>query len=162
MLLTFAFFKENSAISLEECVLVFKVFTTATRKLRVKPHYTTFHSLTVDLDDPQSLYQPHEGRQAEEDPHLVLSRLPQRQRQENDGVHRQRRHAQQPSTGVTGQPAENGCGEHGGQSPAGHDVADHVYSEGAADVGLWDRRAIGQIVSMVSFVLFSFFFFFFF
>ena len=36
MLLTSAFSKENSAVSLEEWVLVFKVFTTATRKLRVK------------------------------------------------------------------------------------------------------------------------------
>ena len=36
MLLTSAFSKENSAIYLEEWVLVFKVFTTATRKLRVK------------------------------------------------------------------------------------------------------------------------------
>ena len=35
MLLTSAFLKENSAISLEECVLVFTVFTTATRKLKV-------------------------------------------------------------------------------------------------------------------------------
>ena len=35
MLLTSAFLKDNSAISLEEWVLVFKVFTTATRKLRI-------------------------------------------------------------------------------------------------------------------------------
>ena len=35
MLLTSAFLKENSAISFEECVLMFKVFTTATRRLRV-------------------------------------------------------------------------------------------------------------------------------
>ena len=33
MLLTSAFSKENSAISLEESVLVFRVFTTATRNL---------------------------------------------------------------------------------------------------------------------------------
>ena len=32
MLLTFDFPKENFAISFEECVLVLKVFTTATRK----------------------------------------------------------------------------------------------------------------------------------
>ena len=38
MLLTSAFSKENSAISLEEWVLVLKVFTTATRRLRVKAH----------------------------------------------------------------------------------------------------------------------------
>ena len=37
MLLTTAFSKENSAITLEVWVLVFKVFTTATRKLRVNP-----------------------------------------------------------------------------------------------------------------------------
>ena len=36
MLSTSGFSKENSAISLEECVLVLKVFTTATRKFRVK------------------------------------------------------------------------------------------------------------------------------
>ena len=36
MLLTSAFLKENSAISLEEWVLVFKVSTTAIRRLRVK------------------------------------------------------------------------------------------------------------------------------
>ena len=36
MLLTSAVLKQNSAISLEEWVLVFKVFTTTTRKLRVK------------------------------------------------------------------------------------------------------------------------------
>ena len=36
MLLTSAFSKENSAVSLEEWVLVFKVFTTATRKIRDK------------------------------------------------------------------------------------------------------------------------------
>ena len=36
MLLISAFSKENSAISLEEFVLVFTVFTTATRTLRVK------------------------------------------------------------------------------------------------------------------------------
>ena len=36
MLLTSAFSKQNSAISLEEWVLVLKLFTTATRKLRVK------------------------------------------------------------------------------------------------------------------------------
>ena len=36
MLLTSAFLKENSAISLEEWVLVFKLFTTDTRNLRVK------------------------------------------------------------------------------------------------------------------------------
>ena len=36
MLLTPAVLKQNSAISLEEWVLVFKVFTTATRQLRVK------------------------------------------------------------------------------------------------------------------------------
>ena len=36
MLLTSAFSKEYFAISLEECVLVLKVFTTAARKLRVK------------------------------------------------------------------------------------------------------------------------------
>ena len=35
-LLTSVFLKENSAISLVECVLVFKVFTTATRKLTVR------------------------------------------------------------------------------------------------------------------------------
>ena len=35
MLLTSAFSKQNSAISLEEWVLVFTVFTTATRRLRV-------------------------------------------------------------------------------------------------------------------------------
>ena len=35
MLLTSAFSKQNSAISLEEWVLVFKVFTTDTRQLRV-------------------------------------------------------------------------------------------------------------------------------
>ena len=35
-LLTSAFLKENSAITIEECVLMFKVFTTATRKLEVK------------------------------------------------------------------------------------------------------------------------------
>ena len=35
MLLPSAFSKENSAISLDEWVLVFKVFTTASRKLRV-------------------------------------------------------------------------------------------------------------------------------
>ena len=35
MLLTSAFLKENSAVSLEECVLVFKMFTTATWKSRV-------------------------------------------------------------------------------------------------------------------------------
>ena len=37
MLLTSAFSKENSVISLEEWVSVFKVPTTATRKLRVNP-----------------------------------------------------------------------------------------------------------------------------
>ena len=36
MLLTPAFWKENAVISLEERVLVFKVFTTATRESRVK------------------------------------------------------------------------------------------------------------------------------
>ena len=36
MFLTSAFSKGNSAISLGEWVLVLKVFTTATRKLRVK------------------------------------------------------------------------------------------------------------------------------
>ena len=36
------FSKENSAISLEEWVLVFKVLTTATRKLRVKIQETFF------------------------------------------------------------------------------------------------------------------------
>ena len=36
MLLTSTFSKENSAISLEEWVLVFKAFTTATRELRDK------------------------------------------------------------------------------------------------------------------------------
>ena len=36
MLLVSAFSKENSPISLKEWVLVFKVFTTATRKLGVK------------------------------------------------------------------------------------------------------------------------------
>ena len=36
MLLTSSFSKQNSAISLEEWVLVFILFTTATRKLRVK------------------------------------------------------------------------------------------------------------------------------
>ena len=48
MLLTYAFSKENSAISLEEWVLVFKVFTTATRRLRVKDKVTdfTFHVFT--------------------------------------------------------------------------------------------------------------------
>ena len=35
-LLTSAFLKENSAISLEECVLVFQVFTTAVRRSRVE------------------------------------------------------------------------------------------------------------------------------
>ena len=35
MLLKCAFFKQNSAISLEECVWVFTVLTTATRKLRI-------------------------------------------------------------------------------------------------------------------------------
>ena len=35
MLVTSAFLKQNSAISLEESVLVFILFTTATRKLRV-------------------------------------------------------------------------------------------------------------------------------
>ena len=38
MLFTCAFSKQNSVISLEECVLVFKVFTTATRKLKVKEY----------------------------------------------------------------------------------------------------------------------------
>ena len=36
MLLPSAFSKQISTVSLEECVLVFKVCTTATRKLRVK------------------------------------------------------------------------------------------------------------------------------
>ena len=36
MLLTCAFLKQNSAISLKKCVMVFKVFTTATRMLGVK------------------------------------------------------------------------------------------------------------------------------
>ena len=36
MLLTSTFSKENSTFSLDECVLLFKVFTTAARKLRVK------------------------------------------------------------------------------------------------------------------------------
>ena len=36
MLLASAFLKENSAFSLEECVLVLKVFTTATRKLTMQ------------------------------------------------------------------------------------------------------------------------------
>ena len=36
MLSTSALLKSNSAISAEECVLLLKVFTTATRKLRVK------------------------------------------------------------------------------------------------------------------------------
>ena len=36
MLLTSAFSKENSAVSIEECVLMSKVFITATRNLRVK------------------------------------------------------------------------------------------------------------------------------
>ena len=35
MLLTSIFSKQNSAISLKKCVLVFKVFTTATRMLKV-------------------------------------------------------------------------------------------------------------------------------
>ena len=34
MLLTSAFSKENPAISLDECVVVYKVFTTATRKVK--------------------------------------------------------------------------------------------------------------------------------
>ena len=41
MLLTSAFLKEISAVSLEEWVLVFKVFTTATNKLRVNVLYHT-------------------------------------------------------------------------------------------------------------------------
>ena len=36
MLLTSAFWKQNSVISLEEWVLVLKLFTTATMKLKVK------------------------------------------------------------------------------------------------------------------------------
>ena len=36
MLLTSAFSKQNSAISLKECVSVFEMFNTATRKLRVR------------------------------------------------------------------------------------------------------------------------------
>ena len=39
MLLTSAIWKENSAISLEEWVLVLKVFTTAIRKLRVNQNH---------------------------------------------------------------------------------------------------------------------------
>ena len=47
MPLTSAFSKENSVISLEEWVLVFKVFTTATRKLRV--NRDCFASLRLSL-----------------------------------------------------------------------------------------------------------------
>ena len=55
MLLTSAFSKENSAISLEEWVLVFKVFTLATRKLRVnledkEPHLDEFIQNTLNVD----------------------------------------------------------------------------------------------------------------
>ena len=38
MLLTSAFSRKNSVISFEEWALVFKLFTTATRKLRVNPY----------------------------------------------------------------------------------------------------------------------------
>ena len=44
MLLTSVILKQNSAISLEECVLVFKVFTTATRKLGVSGFVLVFFS----------------------------------------------------------------------------------------------------------------------
>ena len=52
MLLTSAFSKQNSVISLEEWVLVFKLFTTTIRKLRVKLpvvdlHVVTAHTPTV-------------------------------------------------------------------------------------------------------------------
>ena len=46
MLFTSAFSKQNSVISLEEWVLVFKLLTTATRKLRVK---TTVRVATLRL-----------------------------------------------------------------------------------------------------------------
>ena len=44
-LLTFAFSSQNSAISLEEWVFVFKVFTTATRKLGVKVLCSAYQEL---------------------------------------------------------------------------------------------------------------------
>ena len=49
MLLSSAFSKENSAISVEEWVLVFKVFTTATRKFRVKQLMCYFRSAYVHV-----------------------------------------------------------------------------------------------------------------
>ena len=50
MLLTSALSKENSAISTEEWVLMCKVFTTATRKLRVK-----LKKMTGEANDAASL-----------------------------------------------------------------------------------------------------------
>ena len=50
MLITSAFTKENSAICLEEWVLVFKVFTTATRRLRVNYSHLCFRVGTLSGD----------------------------------------------------------------------------------------------------------------
>ena len=51
MLLNSAFSKQNPAISLEEWVLVFKVFTTATSKLRVRQCAVLLIFSTTKLHD---------------------------------------------------------------------------------------------------------------